>query len=67
MLSENVNRALNNFSSVPIWIAYLSQDEVNELIDCVGDWVFCNGRIREFVFTPLTKDRIKVTTKRKEY
>lgn len=40
---NNVNRALNNFSRIPLWTAYLTEKEADELIDIVGDWVFCNG------------------------
>ena len=66
-MSENVRRALHNHAVMPIWTSHLTATEVEELIDAVGSWVFCCGHIRDFVFTPLTTTRYKVTTKRRDY
>lgn len=61
-MTDNVARNLGNFSRIPSWNAIFSGKEVDQLVDSVGDWIFCNGRIRNFNFKRVTENRFKVST-----
>jgi len=63
---DNVVRNLGNFAKMPTWTAFFTNSEVERLIDIAGDWTFCFGEIRYFVFNKITDNRIKVTTRASE-
>lgn len=66
-MKSDVSRNLGNFARVPLWNCIFNKDEIEQLLDTCGDWIFCNGHIREFVINKLTDNRFKVSTKAKTY
>ncbi len=60
---KNVIRALNNFSSVPMWTTTLNKVEVEYMLGELSGTVFCQGLLRELVATKITDNLYKITSK----
>lgn len=53
---EEANRIMRASCRVPLWHGSTTADVVDEILKSCGGQVICNGRLRNFVFTPITKN-----------
>lgn len=61
---ENANRILGNFARVPMYTATVNKKEVEYLLGELSGTVFCNGRLRQLVATPITDNLFSIKTKK---
>ncbi len=66
-VDADVTRNMNNFARIPAWNCIFTKRQVEEIVDRAGDFIMCNGRIRDFVFRKITDDRFHVSTKERIY
>ena len=62
-IQKEVSRQMNNFASVAAYNAVMSSAEVDYWLENYSDTVFCRGHLRQIVFTKITDNRYKVTSK----
>ncbi len=61
-MSENVSRIANNIAAMPSYHGTMTAKEVDEFLERFSTQQFCNGHLRQIVFTPITKNTFKFHT-----
>lgn len=61
-MSENVTRIARNIAVMPGYHGTMSAIEVDEFCDRFSTQQFCNGNLRQIVFTPITANTFKFHT-----
>ena len=56
------DRIMENAAVMPEYHGTTTVDVVEKILDRCNGQFFCNGQLREFVFTPITKSRYKFHT-----
>jgi hypothetical protein len=61
-MSDNVTRIARNIAVMPGYHGTLTAKEVDEFCDRFSTQHFCNGHLRQIVFTPITANTFKFHT-----
>ena len=59
---QEYQRIMHNACAMPGYNGTTTSDVVDKILDACNGQVFCNGQLREFVFTPVTAKHFKFHT-----
>jgi len=59
---DEASRIAHNMCMMPGYHGTTTTEVVDEFCDRFGNWVFCNGYIRDVIFTPITKNTVAFRT-----
>lgn len=57
-----VDRIIHNSAKMPMYNGTTSASNVDKILDITGGQIFCNGSLRQFVFTPITANTFSFKT-----
>jgi hypothetical protein len=59
---EEYKRIMHNAAVMPGYNGTTTAAVVDKILDICGGQIFCNGALRDFVFTPITKNHYRFHT-----
>lgn len=59
---QEYQRIMHNAAVMPGYHGVVTSDVVDQILDACGGQIFCQGSLRDFVFTPITPTSFKFHT-----